>query len=82
MRNLKLFELFSLYRYVDKMYFLPPVFKILKFYFSAFRNWTMTFLALGFSQFILFLISLPFESVDLCLFPFGKFSSLSCSIAF
>lgn len=73
---------FPLYRYVDKMYFLPPVSKIFKFYFSVFRNMTMTFLALDFSQFILFLISLPFESVDLCLFPFGKFSSLSLSAAF
>lgn len=79
MRNLKLFELFSLYRYVSEMYFLPPVFKIFKFYFSVFRNLTMTFLALDFSRFIFFLIGLPFQSVELYLFPFGKFLSLSLS---
>lgn len=81
MRNLKLFELFSLYRHVDKMYFLPPGFKIFKFYFSVFRNLTMTFLALDFSRFILCLISLPFESVESYVFShkFGKFLSLSLS---
>lgn len=79
MKNLKLFELFSLYSYVNEMYFLPPVFKIFKFYFSVFRNLTMTFLALDFSRFIFLLISLPFESVELCLFPFGKFLSHNLS---
>lgn len=76
MRNLKLFELFSLCSYMGKMCFPTPVFMISKFYFLVFRNLTVTFLGPGFSQFILFLIGLPFESVDLCLFLLGNFSPL------